>query len=241
MTSRKSKDHDVSLEDGISELFDFVNEAIRFFGHFDHDYQQDIQRIRRYCDHRLIDAVWMQKAQGGPREGRAGGRRRGDQDDDIEREERSQPPTLRNMMKRLNSTMETALDAVESFRPSQRRPSRHNPEDVVKIRKQLHRTYQNLRKSFSVVMEKPSEMEHVTTELEMLSLFLGRNGAADGNNGGRGGGRMGGQGGGMRPGGNEVGGQSAYGGEMDEPTEEWSGGQDVGQGESLSLREIATS
>ncbi|KAL8806699.1 MAG: hypothetical protein Q9223_004515 [Gallowayella weberi] len=231
MPSRRSKDRDVSLENGMSELFDCVNEAIRFFGDFDHDYQQDIQRIRRYCDQRLIDAVWMQKAQGGPREGRAGGRRRGDQDDEIEREGPPQLPTLRNTMKQLKSTMETAIDAVENFRASQRRPSRHTLEDVAKIRKQLHRTYQNLRRSFLGVLKKRSEMEHVTTELEMLSLFLGRNGAADGNEGGRCGNRSVGQGaGGRQMVGSEVGGQSAYGAEMDAPAEEWSGGQDMRQG-----------
>ncbi|KAL8795953.1 MAG: hypothetical protein Q9182_007448 [Xanthomendoza sp. 2 TL-2023] len=238
MLSRRFKDHDVSLENGMSELFDCVNEAIRFFGHFDHDYQQDIQRIRRYCDQRLIDAVWMQKAQGPPRKGRAGGRRRDDQDDEIEKERPSQSPTLRNTMKQLNSTMETALDAVENFPGSQRRPSRHTAEDVAKIRKQLHRTYQNLRKSFLVILEKRSEMEHVTTELEMLSLFLGRNGAADGNEGGRSGSRSVGQGAGVRRTvGGEVGGQSAYEAEMDAPTEEWSGGQGIGQGEPFSSKE----
>lgn len=237
MPSRRSKGQDVSLEDGIGELFESVNEAIKLFGYFDHDYQQDVQRIRRYCDQHLIDAVWMQKVRGSPREGRTGGgRRRGDLDDELEREERTQPPNLRNTMKQVLSTMDMALDAVESFRPSQRRPSRHTPEDVAKIRKQLHRTYQNLRKSFSVVLERRSEMEHVTTELEMLSLFLGRNGASGGNDGARSGARGGQHGGGRRrTAESEVRGQSAYEEELDEPAEEWSGPQDGESGMGYDL------
>ncbi|KAL8858699.1 MAG: hypothetical protein Q9178_004787 [Gyalolechia marmorata] len=237
MPSRRSKEHNTSLEDGIQDLFEAINEGIDLFTHFTQDYQQDVERISRYCDKHLIDAIWMEKVRGSPRdtkEGRAG-RRRGGPDRELQREERMEPPALRSMMKQLLSSIETTVNAVDDFRPSQRRPSRYKPEDIAKIRQQLNRSYQNLRRSFPLVMDRRSEMEHVTTEMEMLGLFLGRNGAeGNADSGPRGGGPPSER---RRTGESEVGGPSAYGGGMDEPTEEWSGGQGAGPGRHRCSRE----
>ncbi|KAL8752467.1 MAG: hypothetical protein Q9199_005719 [Rusavskia elegans] len=230
MASRRSKEHDVPLEEGIQDLFESVNEAIEFFAHFTQDYQQDVHRISKYCNKQFINAIWAEKARGCPRDARDGraGRRRGDPDHDVDREDRMQPPSLSNSLTQLLSAIAATLRAAEDFRPSQRRPSRYNTDDMAKIRQQLQRAFHSLRKSYPVVMERRSEMEHVTTELEMLGVFLGRNGA--------GGNADGGAGGGGRPGGRrgmsqtEAGGSNAYGGGIDEPEEEWSGGQGAEQG-----------
>ncbi|KAL8912886.1 MAG: hypothetical protein Q9171_002180 [Xanthocarpia ochracea] len=230
MPSRRSKEHNISLEDGIQDLFEAINEGIDLFTHFTQDYQQDVERISRYCDKHLIDAIWMEKVRSSPRdikEGRAG-RRRGGPDRELQQEERMEPPALRSMMKQLLSTIETTVNAVDDFRPSQRRPSRYKPEDIAKIRQQLNRSYQNLRRSFPLVMDRRSEMEHVTTEMEMLGLFLGRNGAeGNADSGPRCGGYLGER---RRTGESEVGGPSAYGGGLDEPAEEWSGDHEAGPG-----------
>ncbi|KAL8724435.1 MAG: hypothetical protein Q9166_007957 [cf. Caloplaca sp. 2 TL-2023] len=230
--NRRSREQDMSLEDGILELFEVINEAINIFAHFNQDYQQDVQRIRKYCDKHLIDAVWMQKVCGGSREaGDPRRRHRGEQDEDMDRTAR-QSPSLRSTMKQLLSSVELALNAAQVFRPSPRRPSRYTSDDVVKIQEQLHRTYQNLRRSFPIVTERRSEMEHVSTELEMLRLFLGRNGAADGvEDVARGGGHGGGS---RRPGGFTGGSHVGFEEEAGEQVEEWSGGQDAGKGEPKS-------
>ncbi|KAL8779832.1 MAG: hypothetical protein Q9213_006747 [Squamulea squamosa] len=228
--SRRLREHDNSLEDGIQELFQLVNEAIDLFSHFDRAFQQDIQRISMYCDKRLIDAVWMEKVRGNPRdtrEGRAGGRR-GGHDDEIETGEQRQSTSLRSTMKQLLSTIEIALNAAHHFRPSQRRPSRYKPDDVAKIGQQLSRTYENLRKSFPIAMQRSSEMGHITTELEMLGVFLGRNVPRSNMEGGpRDGEHPGAR---RRADDRKVGGQGGYGEKLDEPAEEWSGGQDAEQG-----------
>ncbi|KAI4273235.1 MAG: hypothetical protein L6R38_006383 [Xanthoria sp. 2 TBL-2021] len=229
MASRRFKEHDVPLEEGIQDLFESVNEAIEFFAHFTLDYQQDVHRISKYCNKQLINAIWAEKARGSPRDAKDGraGRRRGDPDHDVDREDRIQSPSLPNSLTELLSAIAATLRAAEDFRPSQRRPSRYKIDDVAKIRQQLQRAFQSLRKSYPVVMERRSEMEHVTTELEMLGVFLGRNGAegdADGDAGG--GARPGGR---RRMGQSEAGGPNAYEGGIDEPVEEWSGGQGAEQ------------
>ncbi|KAL8767579.1 MAG: hypothetical protein Q9209_005951 [Squamulea sp. 1 TL-2023] len=227
---RRSKEHDISLEDGVQDLFHSVNEAIDLLSHLDRGFQQDVQRIRVYCDERLINAIWMEKVRGIPRETRDGriGRHRGGHDEEIETGEQRQSTSLRSTIKQLLSTIEIALDAAHHFRASQRRSSRYKPDDVAKIGQQLTRTYENLRKSFPVVMQRSSEMGHITTELEMLGVFLGRNVPRNTMEGGpRDGGHPGAR---RRADDSDFGGQGAYGNELDEPAEEWSGGQDAEQG-----------
>ncbi|KAL8735288.1 MAG: hypothetical protein Q9181_002863 [Wetmoreana brouardii] len=172
----------VTLEDGVVDLFHAVNDAIQQFGHFEQDYNRDVQRIRSYCDNRLIGAVWMQKI--APRAtSRDRQRERHGGLDERDRVEH-QPLGLRGTMKQLLSTLGAALHAAEDFRPSQRRPCRYSPEDVSEIRQHLHKAYQSLRKSFSTVAEHPSKVGKVTTELEMLRVFLSHNGAQEGAGGG---------------------------------------------------------
>lgn len=233
LPSRRTKERDISLEDRIQDLLEFVNEVIDLLGHLDRGFQQDVQRISMYCDRRTIDAVWMEKVRGNPRVNREGrtGRHRGGHDDEVETEDQRQSTSLRSIIKQLLSTIDIALEAARHFRPSQRRTSRYKSDDVAKIGQQLTRTYENIRKSFPVVMQRSSEIGHMTTELEMLGVFLGRNVPGsqmdgvprrDGHPSVR-----------RRADDGEVGGQRAYGTGADEPVEEWSGGQDVGQGELL--------
>ncbi|KAL8931933.1 MAG: hypothetical protein Q9216_007020, partial [Gyalolechia sp. 2 TL-2023] len=189
----------VSLEDGISNLYDSVDDAIQHFSHIEHDFDQDTHRIRNYCTKRVLDALWMQKvrpAENMPHDRQRNAPTRGHPG---EQEDASQSaPSLRNTIRQLMSSLGAALASAEQFHPSQRRPSRYSADDAVKIRQQLHRSYQSLRKSFSVVMEKRSEMESLKTELEMLRVFLSRNGADENRDGGGGGGggfaRVGGSG-----------------------------------------------
>ena len=171
----------VSLEDGIADLFDCVDETIHYISHFEQDYQQDIHRIRDYCDEGLLDAVWMEKILPTAKPSRD--RQRNIRSDSFDHQDRQKPGpmTFRNATRQLLEALGAVLAAAES-RPSQRRPSRYKNEDVSRIRQQLHRSHQNLRKSFFVVAERPSEMESVKTELEMLSVFLSRNGARGGGN-----------------------------------------------------------
>ncbi|KAL8867609.1 MAG: hypothetical protein Q9174_005550 [Haloplaca sp. 1 TL-2023] len=230
-----------SLEESIAELFETVNDAIHQFEHFDQDFQKDVHRLRSYCSERLIEAVWIQKVS--PKESKTRDRRRdrqsrGDDDDiDGKRDDSNQSPGLRGTIDSLLEDLTAALRAADEYRPSQRNTGRYKAEDVSKIRQQLHRSYQNLRKSFSVLTERHAEMETVTTELEMFRLFLSRNGGDEGPGGagpggaGQGGadkGRMGGKN--VRDHGLDGGhDHGAFGGENDEG-EEWDGGQEVGQG-----------
>ncbi|KAL8833805.1 MAG: hypothetical protein Q9176_007803 [Flavoplaca citrina] len=134
-------------------------------------------------------------------------------------------------MDQLLSCISNTIRAAEEFRPSQRRPSRYKTDDVAKIRQQLPRAYSSLQGSCPKAMDRCSEMEHVTTELEMLRVFLESKGARGDTDRGAGGG--------VRPSGRRVmdqgveGGQDAYGGEMDGPVEEWDGGQESEQGEPV--------
>ncbi|KAL8952561.1 MAG: hypothetical protein Q9222_001551 [Ikaeria aurantiellina] len=168
----------LSLEDAMTSLYECATEARAHFDDFHQDFKRDIRGIQEYCNQRIIDAVWAQKVRGGHRDHDAQTERRGSGRHDGHPAEQ-QDVSLRSTMKALLSTTSTAAGAAEDFRPSQRRPSRYTPDDVSKIRHQLHRSHQNLRKSFGVLMGSRSEMEHVTTELEMLLLFLSRNGAGD--------------------------------------------------------------
>ncbi|KAI4222247.1 MAG: hypothetical protein L6R36_006289 [Xanthoria steineri] len=228
MAGRRSREHEVSLEEGIQHLFESVNAAIEFFARFTQDYQQDIHRIGRYCNKHVMELVWQAKAQGSSRVARGGrsGRRRGEHEYDVDREERMQPPSLHTSLTQLLSSLSATIRVAEDSRSSQRRSSRYKTDDVAKILQQLQRAHHSLRKSFLVVMEKRSEMEHMTTELEMLSVFLGRNGA--------GGNADGGAGGGGRPSErrrmaqSEAGGPNPFVEEVpDEPEEEWNGGQEA--------------
>ncbi|KAL8708402.1 MAG: hypothetical protein Q9220_006692 [cf. Caloplaca sp. 1 TL-2023] len=182
----------ISLEDAIASLYECAHDAKRHFEDFHQDFKRDIRGIQEYCSQRIIDAVWTQKVRGGGGGGhrdhhdvQAEGRGSGRQHDGRPPadQQHQQDPSLRSTMKALLSATGSAVGAAEDFRPSQRRPSRYTLDDVSKIRQQLHRSHQNLRKSFGVLMGSRSEMEHVTTELEMLLLFLSRNGAGDGNGG----------------------------------------------------------
>ncbi|CAL8579266.1 hypothetical protein XPA_005015 [Xanthoria parietina] len=227
MGGRRSREHEFSLEEGIQHLFESVNAAIEFFAHFTQDYQQDIHRISRYCNKHVVDLVWQAKAQGSPRDARGGrsGRRRGEYEYEVDREERMQPPSLHTSLTPLLSSLSATIRVAEDFRSSQRRPSRYKTDDVAKILQQLQRAQHSLRKSSLVVMEKRSEMEHMTTELEMLSVFLGRNGAGGNADGGAGGGGRPGES--RRMAQSEAGGPNTYGGGPDEPEEEWNGGQEA--------------
>ncbi|KAL8722439.1 MAG: hypothetical protein Q9225_001061 [Loekoesia sp. 1 TL-2023] len=178
-TGRKAAEQ-LSLEDGIAYLFDSVSETIEYCSQFQEEFHQDIYRISSYCEKRLLEAVWMQKVR--PVDKASRDRQRNARYDDSGNHGGAdyEPPTFRNIMRQLLSALTAALTAAEDFRPSQRRPSRYSVDDATKIRQQLHRSYQNLRKSFTVVMERRSEMESVNTELEMLRVFLSRNGADQG-------------------------------------------------------------
>ncbi len=237
----RSRERNVSLDDGMQDLFGIVNQAIGFFNHFSQDYQQDIQQISRYCHRRVVESIWAEKTRNGPRDTRDGraDRRRGEPPEhDMDRDERVQPPSLGKSMDQLLSGISNTIRAAEEFRPSQRRPSRYRTDDVAKIRQQLSRAYSSLQGSCLKVMDKYSEMEHVTTELEMLRVFLESKGA--------GGDVDRGAGGGVRPSGRRMmdqgveGGQDAYGGEMDEPEEEWDGGQESEQGEPVCSTRSST-
>ena len=217
-----------SLEDSIAYLFEAVNDAITQFDHFDQAFQKDVHRLRSYCSDRLVEAVWIQKVS--PKESKNRDRRRDrqhrDDDDDANRDV-SQSAALRGTVDSLLEDLTAALRAADEYRPSQRNPGRYKAEDVSKIRQQLHRSYQNLRKSFSIVTERHSEMETVTTELEMFRLFLSRNGGDEGQ-GRADKGRLGannvrdhGHGGGHDHGTFE---------EDDDQGEEWNGGHAAGQG-----------
>ncbi|KAI4271196.1 MAG: hypothetical protein LQ337_006174 [Flavoplaca oasis] len=225
------REQNVSLDDGMQDLSETVNKAIGFFSHFSQDYLQDIQRISRYCHRRIIESIWTEKTRGGPRDtrDRRADRRRGEPPEhDMDREERMQPPSLGKSMDQLLLCIRDTIRAAEGFRPSQRRPSRYKTGDVSKIRQQLSRAYSSLQGSYPKAMDKYSEMEHVTTELEMLRVFLESKGAR--------GGADRGAGGCVWPSGRRVmdqgveGGQDVYEGQMDEPEEEWDGGQESEQG-----------
>lgn len=220
------------LEDGIADLFHAVNDAIQEFGQFDQDFRQDVKRIRIYCNERIIEAVWMYKVS--PRGSKSRNRQqRGKlrEVDDFDGADH-QPPGLQDIMEHLMRSLEEVLNAVDAFRPSQRRPSRYSSEDVSKIRQQLHRAYENLRRSSSIITQHHSEMETVTTELEMLRLFLSRKGAEeDGHEAGHeagaarfheGGGRRQVTQSGLQS-------QGAYGDDGDQ-AQEWDGGQTDQQG-----------
>ncbi|KAL8852738.1 MAG: hypothetical protein Q9221_002368 [Calogaya cf. arnoldii] len=225
MAHRRSKDHDVSLGDAIQDLYESVMEAMGFLDRLAQDYEKDVHRISRYCDKRFIDEVWKQKAQGNPRDtrGRRADQRRGESEHDGDRQERVQQPSLPNTLDQLLSTLETATRAAEDLLRSQRRSSRYKTDDAAKIRQQCRSSYQNIQNSCDVVMRKHSEIEQIITELQILKVVLERNGA--GGDAGRS------AGGGGRPGGrrgmsqSEAGGQNAYEGGLDEPVEEWDGGQ----------------
>ncbi|KAI4129814.1 MAG: hypothetical protein LQ338_002065 [Usnochroma carphineum] len=165
----------LSLEDGITELYDSVNDAIQYFFHFDQDFRQDTQRIRAYCDKNLLEAVWTSKVHP---QTQSQHNRRG-QFDVEGSHDRSSPAsaTFRSTIKQLLKALGVVVTAAEEFRPSQRRPSRYTSDDAAKIRQQLQRSFQNLRRSFAIVMQRRLEMETVNTELEMLRVFLSRNGA----------------------------------------------------------------
>ncbi|KAL8964782.1 MAG: hypothetical protein Q9183_004221 [Haloplaca sp. 2 TL-2023] len=218
-----------SLEDSIAELFEAVNDAITQFDHFDQDFQKDVHRLRSYCSDRVIEAVWIQKVS--PKEPKNRDRRRDrqnrDDDDNDARRDDSQSPGLRGTIDSLLEDLTTALRAADEYRPSSRNPGRYKAEDVSKIRQQLHRSYQNLRKSFSIVTERHSEMETVTTELEMFRLFLSRNGGEEGQ-GGADRRRLGGKN--IRDDGFGGGHNQGAFGEDDDQGEEWNGGQAAGQG-----------
>ncbi|KAL8992951.1 MAG: hypothetical protein Q9188_007458 [Gyalolechia gomerana] len=222
----------ISLEDGISDLYDSVDDAIQHFSHFEQEFHQDIHRIRSYCETRLLEAVWMQKTR--PVEKMTRDRQRNTQrGHSAEQEDANRsPPSLRSTMRQLMSSLDAALASAEEFHPSQRRPTRYSAEDAVRIRQQLHRSYQSLRKSFSVVVQKRSEMESLNTELEMLKVFLSRNGAENRDGGGGGPARVGG---GRHTGvADEVHDERAW----DEPGEkrqEWGGAEDGGHGNSRGL------
>ncbi|KAL8672102.1 MAG: hypothetical protein Q9168_003434 [Polycauliona sp. 1 TL-2023] len=231
---RRSKEHEVSLEEGIQELFDSANEAIGFFTRFEQDFNGDVQRISRYCSERITDAIWKAKAREAPREshdGRAGRRRGGENERDSERQERRQPPpSLGNSLGQLLSGIEDTVRIAEEFRPSQRRPSRYKPEDVAGIRRHLARAYRALHELFPDFIEKSSKMKPVVTELEILVVSLKGHVAGNDADRGAGGGRR--SGGGRDMGQRETGGQKSYGGEEDEPEEEWDGGQQQEQGDA---------
>ncbi|KAL8986735.1 MAG: hypothetical protein Q9177_004000 [Variospora cf. flavescens] len=168
----------ISLEDGINELYDAVNEAIHYFFQFDQEFQQDTHLIRDYCGKRLLEAIWAAKVQPRRQSQSQQHGQRGRFDDERIREGPVSDFAL--ALDRLLSSLRAALTIAEGTRPSQRRPSRDSAEDAAKVQKQLHRSFQNIRKSYSLVMERRSEMETVNTELEMLRVFLSRNGAEEG-------------------------------------------------------------
>lgn len=239
VASRRPREQDVSLDDGVQDLFETVNKAIGFFTHFSQDYQQDVQRISRYCHRRTVDGIWAEKTRSSPRDTKDGraDRRRGEPSEyDMDREERMQPPSLGKSMNHLLSGINNTIRAAEEFRPSQRRSSRYKTDDVAKIRQQLSRTYSSLQGSFPKVMDRRSEMEHVTTELEMLRVFLESKGAgsdADRCGGGRQGGRRE-----MDQG--VEGSHDTYEEDMNEVEEEWGGGQESEQGKPIRSKKIPT-
>lgn len=221
-----------SLEDGIVELFDSVNHAIQFFSHFQQDFRQDTHRIQPYCEKELLEEVWGSKIRP-PATGQRGMRKQYDRDRSFDGPD-PEVPTFRGTMNELVSSLEGTLTAAETYRVSQRRPSRYSLEDAAKIRQQLRRSDHNLRKSFAIVGKRRSEMETMNTELEMLRVFLSRNGAEEGwegddpGHGRGGGGRQRRVGDDMRDCGNPEG-DTAWE-ERGEQVEEYSGGYDDGQG-----------
>ncbi|KAL8897249.1 MAG: hypothetical protein Q9207_007308 [Kuettlingeria erythrocarpa] len=166
------------LEDGIIELFDSVNHAIDFFSHFEHDFRKDTHRIQTYCEQGLLEEVWGSKVRPQAAGQRGGMRKQHDRDRNFDGPD-AEIPTFRDTMNELVSSLEGTLSAAESYRVSQRRPSRYSLEDAAKIRQQLRRSDHNLRRSFAIVGKRRSEMETVNTELEMLRVFLSRNGAEE--------------------------------------------------------------
>lgn len=217
-----------SLDDGVFELYDSVNDAIGYFSHFEQDFRQDIHRIRNYCEKQLLEEVWASKVHP-PTSGQRSRRTQHEVDSNFDGPD-GELPTFRSTMKQLVISLGGALAAAESFRPSQRRPSRYSLEDAAKIRQQLHRSNQSLRKSLSLVIDRRSEMETVHTELEMLRIFLGRNGAEEGGGGNDPGHVQGGGGRQRRGEGDE--GDTQWGG-AEEQAEEWGGGQEDGKGEPV--------
>lgn len=234
----------ISLEDGISDLYDAVDDAIQHFSHFEQEFHQDIHRIQAYCDPPLLEAVWMQKIH--PHENKARDHHqrdtyRGRSSTEQGHGGNRNPPSIRHTMRQLLSSLDAALVSAEAFQSGhKKRPTRYSAEDAHKIRQQLHRSYQSLRKSLSVLVKKSSEIESLNTELEMLRVFLSRNGGEQGRYG-HGGAGTGGAGGGggyarvpdwRREGGVEEGhdGGGAWDGPGEqEQTQGWGGEADCGQ------------
>ncbi|KAL8998158.1 MAG: hypothetical protein Q9169_002712 [Polycauliona sp. 2 TL-2023] len=233
--NRRSKDHDISLEDSIQDLFESVNEALGYFAHFVQEYDTDIQRINHYCHESITDAIWKAKARGPPppresHDGRGSGRRRGGESEhDREGQERRKPQSIHGSLGQLLSSMDTTIRAASEFRPSQRRPSRYKPDDVAGIQQHLLRAYGSLDRLYPVVVEKRSKMKPVMTELEMLGVSLRNHVDGGATDRGAGGGRR--SDGRRDMGQRETGGQDDYGGDVNEPEEEWDGGQEPTQGE----------
>ncbi|KAL8663313.1 MAG: hypothetical protein Q9202_003949 [Teloschistes flavicans] len=216
----------VSLEDSVVQLSQCVIAAMATFNKIEVDFDQDIHRIRRYCDKGLIEEIWMQKVR--PRN-RSRNHRHGQpgEAEDLDRNER-QSPGLRETMKQLYPALGAALSAAENFRPSQRKPTPYSSEDVRNIHKRLNKANKDFGDHWRSILESHSEFGRMRTTLDELRTFLSHNGGEFGRN----------QGDSVRfddrssrgaHAESDAQGRAGYG-EDDEHMEEYSGGQNNGEG-----------
>jgi len=156
-----------SREEAISALFKATQDALTFLSRFKDDFDREVRDVQAYASPEVIDHLWINKVR--ISNGHRGPRAPSAQSQD--REDREPPKSnFKSVAKGLDQSLHSAILA-----------SRSNPDPTI-VRK-LHHADNDIGALFRDVAEDFGLLDGLTTELEMLAIFLQRNGARAGSRG----------------------------------------------------------
>lgn len=173
----KHKQSNVSLQDAMMDLYDFLKHAERYYYHFREDFENDIIRIKSYTRSDVLGYLWASKVSesDNPR-----ARERpclAEPRDGYETEEQTLRDGFRPTGKQIGRLFKVAITAADKMklqRPS--RESKIDPSNAARISEKLKTVYKDVIALLGSASRRVEYVQYLLTDLEMAATFLKGNG-----------------------------------------------------------------
>ena len=167
---RSRRSRKISFNDSINELYDVLNDGLRFYQGFKADFDRDTQRIIPYAKPELLDHLWISKIS---KPGRRGSDDRGYRERDCGRElsRHESDVTFASTASEITNGFRSTVEAIRSGSRSE------DAENAQNVSNKLGKTYTDIKPLMKAASYRIRDTKQLMTELEMLLTFLSHNGA----------------------------------------------------------------
>ncbi|KAL8794988.1 MAG: hypothetical protein Q9195_002435 [Heterodermia aff. obscurata] len=168
--SRSRRSRKISFNDSISELYDVLSDALRFYQGFKADFERDTQRIIPYAKPDVLDHLWNSKI---GKLSRRGSDDRGcrERDDSREVSRYESAVTFTSTANEITAGFRSTVEATRSGSRSE------DAENAQNVSNKLGKTYTEIKGLIKAAHYRMRDTKQLMTELEMLLTFLSHNGA----------------------------------------------------------------